>query len=147
MTQMISKNGRTFETKSFASHLESLIEASHKTQREIAKEIGYDRPNIITMFKQGLTKGAIEKIPALAMALDGDPARLLRLALNEYMPEVLETIEQCLGSLLTSYEREVLGILRNVTLSAHPKLSALQREELERVLAGGKKIGIALQEA
>jgi plasmid maintenance system antidote protein VapI len=77
-----------------AEHIDKLIVRSSKTQREIALEIGYERPNIITMFKQGRTKVPIEVVPRLAKALDEDPAFLLRMALREYMPEVLKVIEE-----------------------------------------------------
>lgn len=86
-------------TPTFAEHLTKLINRSPKTQREIALEIGYSKPNLITMFKQGLTKVPIEVIPRLAKALDEDPAVLLRIALREYMPEALKTIEAHLGRL------------------------------------------------
>ena len=36
-----------------------------KTQREIATEIGYDKPNMISMFKTGEAKVPLCKIPAL----------------------------------------------------------------------------------
>ena len=85
--------------KTFAEHLTKLIERSPKTQREIALECGYSKSNLITMFKQGLTKVPIEAVPKLAKALDEDPAVLLRMALREYMPAALKTIEEYLGHL------------------------------------------------
>ncbi len=85
--------------KTFAEHLAKLVERSPKTQREIALECGYPRPNLITMFKQGLTKVPIEAVPKLAKALDEDPAILLRMAMREYMPAALMTIEEYLGRL------------------------------------------------
>lgn len=84
---------------SLAEHLTKLIARSSKTQREIALEIGYGRPNLITMFKQGQTKVPIEVVPRLAKALDEDPAVLLRLALREYLPNALRVIEEHLGKL------------------------------------------------
>jgi transcriptional regulator with XRE-family HTH domain len=89
----------------FTQHLAKLIERSPKTQREIALEIGYSKPNLITMFKQGLTKVPIEVVPRLAKALDEDPAFLLRLALRDYMPKALEVIEANLGPILTEEEK------------------------------------------
>ncbi|MGZ9053126.1 MAG: helix-turn-helix domain-containing protein [Rhodoplanes sp.] len=56
-----------------------------KSQREIAAELGYERPNIISMMKRGETKLPLDKVPALAKALHVDPAHLFRLALEQQM--------------------------------------------------------------
>ena len=40
----------------FVRRIDEMINASGKTQRQIALELGYDRPNMVTMFKQGTKK-------------------------------------------------------------------------------------------
>ena len=70
-----------------ADFIADRLAESDKTQREIAQECGFEKPNIITMFKQGATKIPLNRIGALAKAIDVDPAHLLRLAMKEYMPE------------------------------------------------------------
>src|SRR5579871_5258209 len=61
--------------------------APYKNQRQIAHELGYAKPNIISMFKTGDTKVPIDKIPALARALNVDPAFLFRLAMEQFWPD------------------------------------------------------------
>src|SRR6056297_3865375 len=56
---------------------------SKKSQIEIATEAGYVNPNMITMIKQGSTKVALDRVPALARALECDPAYLMRLSLEQ----------------------------------------------------------------
>ena len=51
---------------SVAEFIAAQIAMSDKTQREIALALGYDKPNIITMFKQGLTKIPLNKVAPLA---------------------------------------------------------------------------------
>lgn len=63
-----------------------------KSQKEIAEEVGYEKPNVITMMKQGHTKIPIVKVGAFARALEVDPAYLLRLVCMEYMPETWAAI-------------------------------------------------------
>ncbi|GHF75786.1 helix-turn-helix domain-containing protein [Seohaeicola zhoushanensis] len=41
-----------------------------KTQAEIAAEAGYVNQNMISMIKKGSTKVALDRVPALARALD-----------------------------------------------------------------------------
>ena len=82
-----------------------LLELKHKkTQTEIAGVAGFVNPNMVTMIKKGATKLPIDRVPALAKALECDPALLLRLAL-----------EQSEGSTAASSIFEIIGqpITRN----------------------------------
>ena len=63
------------------------IENSGKTQREIATEMGYDRPNVISMLKNGEMRMPIDRIPAFAKATGIDALLLTKTAMLEYMPE------------------------------------------------------------
>ena len=96
----------------FVQRIETLINASPKTQRQIAAELGYDKPNIITMFKQGTTRLPIGKVGLLAEVTHGDPVELVRLWLEEYEPDLLVTIETHQRMLLTKEEREWIAGLR-----------------------------------
>jgi len=116
----------------FASYLAAQIDANDKTQREIALALGYARPNLITMFKQGLTKVPIEKVPALAKVLGLDPLHLLTFALREYMPETLKTIQANVGCVVTHNEYAVVEAVRGVTKDANPKFT---KEQLSKIRA------------
>jgi transcriptional regulator with XRE-family HTH domain len=99
-----------------AEFLADKIAAIDKTQRQISEECGFDNPNIITMFKNGLTKLPINRITPLAKALDVDPAYLLRLVMHEYMPDAWEAIENIMQStVLTSNELNLVRAYREVT--------------------------------
>ena len=112
-------------------YLAAQLDMSEKTQREIAAEIGYDKPNIITMFKQGITKVPLTKIAPLARALRVDPVYMMRLALNEYAPETLAAIEDVMGVMVSTNEKEILEVIRTSTNHADPHMStAKQRKEL-----------------
>ena len=108
---------REIKKVSVAEFLTSTLPTCGKTQKEVAQEMGYDNPNIITMFKQGLTKVPLTKVSSLAKALDVDPVFLLKIVLTEYAPEVLVAIEEILdGSVLTRNERELIDAYRKATL-------------------------------
>lgn len=47
-----------------------------KSQAEIAALAGYVNPNMITMIKQGSSKVALDRVPALAKVLECDAAYL-----------------------------------------------------------------------
>lgn len=105
-----------------AEFLTRKIDESSKTQREIAVELGYENPNIITMFKTGDTKLPLTTVGPMARALGVDPVYLLRLAMSEYMPETFKAVEHSLGTtILTDNERELLDEFRRHTAETNPE--------------------------
>ena len=107
----------------FKLYLSRLLEISDKTQRKIAEECGYANPNIISMFKKGHTKVPVERVPAMAKALGVDPADMLRRAMRDTMPNVLQTVEDVVGDILTGNERKILEVIRNASKESDPALS------------------------
>lgn len=108
-----------------AQFLTSKINASEKTQKEIAIEVGYDAPNIITMFKTGDTKLPLATVGPIARALDVDPVYLLRLVFSEYFPETFSAVEHALGAtIVTENESMMLKSFRQLTEGRDPALLA-----------------------
>lgn len=96
----------------FAARLERAINASDKTQWEIANSLGYDNANIITMFKKGTTRVPPDKVAPLALALDIDPGELMREWFDTYMPEMVPAMEEWVGTPLSRAERSWISGLR-----------------------------------
>lgn len=117
---------RTVKPKStLATFLDKHISAiSHrKSQREIAEEVGWHRPNMVSMIKRGTVRVPWGSVPALAAAIDADPAELFRLAVADYHPEAHLVIGQIFGTIVTKNERDFLVHLRNVFGGSVPALS------------------------
>jgi transcriptional regulator with XRE-family HTH domain len=112
------------------------IDESGLTQREIASALGYNRSNLVAMIKSGKMRIPISKIPNLADVLGIDRVELMRRALAEYQPEVLETLNQMLQEVVSESERRLLGELRKMINGPVPPLAtAKQREQLKRLAA------------
>jgi transcriptional regulator with XRE-family HTH domain len=94
-----------------------------KTQRDIAEAVGYEKPNPINMMSKGTMKVPLDKVPALAKALNVDAGFLFRLALNEQWPEAAEAIAQIFGTPLTKNEKEIIEFIRGVSKNSDPSLS------------------------
>jgi hypothetical protein len=85
-------------------------------------EIGYDKPNLISMFKRGEARVPLDKIPLLAKALGVDPAHLFRLSLEQYWPDRGEIIAKLFGRLASENEEEIfLKPWRAATRDADPE--------------------------
>ena len=97
-----------------ADFLGRAIALSGMTQREIARRAGYDKPNVISMMKMGQTKVPIDRIPDIAEACGVDPARFMRIALQEYHPELLELVLDYVGELLTINEMKIVRCYRGI---------------------------------
>lgn len=91
-----------------AKFLSEQIDLSPKSQREIAEAMGFSNPNIITMFKQGHTKVPLNRVGALAAVLEINSAYLMRMVLEEYMPETWQAVEKALGEMVLNEDEERL---------------------------------------
>jgi transcriptional regulator with XRE-family HTH domain len=99
-------------TSKTAEFLARSIEFSGKTQREIAKEAGIAKPNVINMMKLGQMPVPLDRIPGLARACPVDPVYFLRLAMAEYTPETYAALVNTLGEPLTANEWEMVLLYR-----------------------------------
>jgi len=112
---MTTKTATTKPTTSkTAAFLARALEFSGKTQREIAREAGFPKPNVISMMRKGQMKIPIDRIPALADACHVDAAYFLRLALETEHPAVYAVLVETLGQPMTANEHELLLCYRLV---------------------------------
>src|SRR5271170_3660497 len=104
------KPGMPFADSAIAKYIDKQIDALKgvKTQREIATEIGYDKPNMISMFKRGEARVPLDKIPLLAKAMEVNPTHLFRLALEQYWPNMRDMIADIFGRIASENEEVLL---------------------------------------
>src|SRR5690349_5937385 len=105
---------------SVADIIGQALDYTGKIQKEVADELGYPTPNVISMFRQGKMKVPLEKVPALAAALELDPRDLLLAAMTEYAPATLRALTQVFGSFPTANETAILEFVRARTAQADP---------------------------
>jgi transcriptional regulator with XRE-family HTH domain len=102
--------------------------APTKTQKEIAQQAGYTNANMIIMLKQGDTKLALDRVAALARALEVDPRRLYLLALDqEGHATTAQEIEEIFNAIVTKNEAEWLEALRQASDHTDPALTKRAR--------------------
>lgn len=125
---------KTRSLSRFVKHIDRLITESELIQREIADRLGYEKANIITMFKQGTTRVPLDKVPQLADALDVDRVDLINVWLKDYEPEMLEVVQQNLGVVLSRSERTWVLNLRETFDGVLPAWDERSEEALERLI-------------
>ena len=103
-----------------------VLELKHKkSQAEIAEEAGFISPNMVTMIKKGATKLPIDRVPAVAKALECDPALLLRLALEQGEGATAATaIFEIIGPPVTRNELVWITEIREASGDTDPRLTS-----------------------
>lgn len=99
-----------------------------KSQAEIAAETGYVNANVVAMIKSGATRLPIDRVPALAKALDCDPAYLLLLALEQTVGSTeAAAITSILSNAVTNNEMAWVRALREASDMSDPPLTRRAR--------------------
>lgn len=105
-----------------------------KTQLKIASEAGFTNPNIISMFKNGSSKLALDRVPSLAKALECDAAHLMRLTLEQAIGgTAAAALVDILGTPVTENERAWLAEIRDASENIDPRMTARGRTALRSV--------------
>lgn len=91
-----------------------------KSQIDIAAEVGWRSRNMMAMIASGASKLPIDRVPALAKALEVDTAYLLRLTLDQHDLMLWDIIEAACGLVLTDNEKKIVQIVRELSGNSDP---------------------------
>ena len=112
----------TTKAKSVAEYIALQLHLCGKAQTQVAEEVGFDKPNVITMIKQGKTKVPLNKIGSMAKALEVDPVFFFKLVMTEYMPDLMDVIASITNQpIITNNELEFIQVIRSAKV-VNPKL-------------------------
>ena len=101
--------------QTFIALMEARQAALGLTDRDLCAAVGLERAIALGLIKSGSMRMPLTKIPALAVALALDPAELLKLALSEQSPDLLQVIEESFDPLrLTVTEQNLIRHLREL---------------------------------
>ncbi|MER9022412.1 XRE family transcriptional regulator [Mesorhizobium sp. M0815] len=113
-----------------------------KSQRDIAREIGFANDNVITMLKSGRTKVPLDRVVSIARTLETDARQLFILALMQDGHEKdRAAFEVIVGEPVSANEKEFIHVLRKVSNGTDPKISVVLRKILRALFGdtGGTK--------
>ena len=118
----------------FLVFLNDMLRITEKPYTQIAEEIGFNNSNVISMFKSGLTRVPLTRVPALAKALHVDPAYMMRLHMQEYDPETYQAVTNCVGFIVTANEIDLIKGLRE-RLPGDPVFNEHVLDGIEKLMA------------
>jgi hypothetical protein len=96
----------------------------NKTQAEIASQAGFINVNMLSQIKAGTNCLPIDRVPALARALEADPAYLLLLALEQRVGSTeAQAIVSILSTAVTQNEMGWVEAIREASDLSDPPLT------------------------
>ena len=105
-----------------------------KSQAEVAAESGFVNPNMISMIKTGASRLPLDRVPALASALDVDPARLLQLALEQWVgSSAARAFEAIFGTVVSRHEADWINEIRDASDDTDPAVTTRARASLRNM--------------
>lgn len=115
--------------------LVTLIEAQQAilglTNEDLCTALGFERRIALTLIKSGSMKMPLNKIPRLAATLKLDPVELLKTAMSETSPDLLQVIDEVLNPLrVTATETNLIRQLRELAGD----------QQLDPIVFGGKGV-------
>jgi len=98
---------------SVAEFITARIRLSRKPIRQLAQEIGFRNANFLSMIKRGRAKIPLNRVLAISEVLNISPQSLLFRCLQEYDPDLLETIQLCLpGAFLSDDDLQLIQTIK-----------------------------------
>jgi hypothetical protein len=128
--------GNPHENTRLAAFMERrILELSpRKSQRDIALEAGFRNVNMLSMLKSGNTKLALDRVPALAKALETDPRHLFLLALEQAgLKTTLAAVNDVFGTIVSRNEVAWLEEIRDASGHTDPNLTSRTRSALRAI--------------
>jgi hypothetical protein len=104
-----------------------------KSQLEIASEAGFNAVNMMAMIKTGSAKLPLDRVPALAKALDVDAAYLFMMAVEQHDPTLARVIRDIFGTATTKNEVTWLEEIRDASEHTDPTLTSKARKAIRGI--------------
>lgn len=105
-----------------------------KFEAEIPAEAGLRSLNLLTMLKNGTSKVTLDRVPALATALEADPRLLFRLAMEQEMGgTAARAIDEIFGTFVTRNEVASLEALCEASDHTDPTLTSRAKSTLRGI--------------
>lgn len=105
-----------------------------KSQLEIAAEAGFINVNMMSMLKNGKSKIPLDRVAALAEALEVDPRMLFKMAIEQSGYETTsKVIDEIFGTIVSRNEVTWLKALREASDNKDPALTTRSRAALRGI--------------
>ena len=120
-----------FDDRNVAKILDDAIVANPQvTQKEVAEHAGFEKPNVIYMFKTNKTKVPLDKAGKVAEKLGLDPREFWFKCLHEYQPQVYAELERVNKQpTLSSVEIKFIKAARKAKLNLMDLLKDANQED------------------
>lgn len=125
----MKKPGKPYAESRLARYVEKRVleMRPRKSQLLIAEETGFPQPNMLAMIKAGTTKLPLDRVPALAKALECDPRLLFTMALEQLGGTTELAVREIFGTIVSRNEVAWLEAIREASGHSDPSLTSKAR--------------------
>jgi hypothetical protein len=130
--------GKPYAGTRLAKYLEKRILELRpkKTQLAVANEVGFVNPNMLSMIKAGRAKLPLDRVSALATALECDAVMLFQLAIEQLCGNTTEVaVRQIFKTLVTENEVAWLEEIRRASGHSNPSLTAKRQSAVRAIFS------------
>ena len=111
-----------------------LVLKGRKSQAEIATAAGFINANMMSMLKSGAIRVPLDRVPALANALEADPGRLLQLALDQWAGSAAAlSFSEIFRTIVSRNELVWLSEIRNASSNSDPAMTTRARSAIRAI--------------
>ena len=104
-----------------------------KSQAQIAREAGFRTPNVLSMLKTGEAKVPLDRVPALAVALDTDPAHLFMLAVEQQDSTLTVVLRDIFRTVVSQNEAAWLEEIRDASDHGDPHMTTKAKKAIRGI--------------
>lgn len=105
-----------------------------KSQAEIATAAGFNNANMMSMLKAGNVRLPLDRVPALALALETDPVHVFLLALEQLAGDTTAmAFQKIFGTVVTENELDWVRAVREASDGTNPSLTRRGRTAIYAV--------------
>lgn len=127
--------GRPYSSTRLVKFLEKRILElrPRKTQRTIAAETGFASVNMLAMIKAGNSRLPLDRVPALAKALEVDGARLFLMAVEQQDNALAIVLRDIFRTAVSRNEADWLEEIRSASGYTDPNLTARAQKAIRGI--------------
>jgi len=129
-----TKGNKIYNDNPVSRFITKTLLQTDKTQDTVVHEIGLNKSNIMSMFKQGRTPFPIKYVIPYSISVGCDPEQFMLICLKEYFPDVLSALETVNKGVLNKDESAILKSVRTARASNPFETSAENLKKLRQFI-------------
>jgi hypothetical protein len=133
----MTKSKKVASRLTVAAYITRKLSDSERSLEEVADVVGFENPAVLQAVLAGTAKLPVQFVFPLAVALNDDPANLMKVLLREYVPELEQALHETQGmAMISRREKVMIDAFRVATNDRDPSVIILENSPVVAVVMG-----------